>query len=62
MGPDDLLCSRNARLWKTLARANGTSQRASGGRVRETRAVGDQSSPIPERLRASLEGQFPLER
>src|SRR5512139_2304401 len=30
MEPDDLLCSRNAR-WKTpLARANGTSRRASG--------------------------------
>ena len=30
MEPDDLLCSRNARSPKTLARANGTSRRASG--------------------------------
>src|SRR5437867_6593411 len=31
-----------------------------GGRVRKSRAVGDQSAPILERLRASLEG--PLDR
>jgi len=30
MEPDDLLCSRNARLQKALARANGTFHRASG--------------------------------
>jgi len=29
-----------------------------GGRVRKSRAVGDQSAPILERLRASLEGPF----
>jgi hypothetical protein len=31
MEPDDLLCSRNAQLQQALARADGTSRRASGG-------------------------------
>jgi hypothetical protein len=35
---------------KALVRANGTSRRASGGRVRKTRAVEDQSAPIPIEL------------
>jgi hypothetical protein len=30
MEPDDLLCSRNARSKKPLARGNGTSRRANG--------------------------------
>ena len=38
MEPDDLLCSRNARPPKALARATGTSRRASGW-VEKLRAV-----------------------
>jgi hypothetical protein len=49
MEPDDLLCSRDAQSRKALARPNGTSRRASGRRVRKSRAVEDQSAPIPER-------------
>ncbi len=30
MGPADFLCSRNARTQRALARATGTSRRASG--------------------------------
>jgi hypothetical protein len=48
MEADDLLCSRNARPEKALARANGTSRRASGwAGERKLRAVEDQSAPIP---------------
>jgi len=41
MEPDDLLCSRNARPRKTLARVDGTSRRASGRAGEKVRAVGD---------------------
>jgi hypothetical protein len=59
MEPDDLLCSRNARPRKALARADGTSWEIAceasggragekylpvGGRVRKSRAVEDQST------------------
>ena len=40
MEPDDLLCSRNARPPKALARAHGTSRRAVEGGLRKLRAVG----------------------
>jgi hypothetical protein len=57
MEPDDLLCSRNARSQKALARANGTSRRASGWAwVRKLRAVEDQSAPIPEERTSELGG------
>jgi hypothetical protein len=57
MEPDDLLCSRNARPQKALARVNGTSRRVSGlWRVRKSRAVEDQSAPIPEERKSELEG------
>ena len=52
-GPDDLLCSRNAPR-TPLTRANGTSRRASGW-VRKSRAVEDQSAPIPEEKTSELE-------
>ena len=56
MEPDDLLCSRNARPPKALARANGTSRVPVGGRVKKLRAVEDQSAPIPEERKSELEG------
>jgi hypothetical protein len=42
--------------WKALARANGTSRRASGWAGEKSRAVEDQPAPIPREKRASLEG------
>jgi hypothetical protein len=41
---------------KALARANGTSRRASEWRVRKLRAVEDQSAPIPEEITSELGG------
>jgi len=72
MEPDDLLCSRNARSRKSLARVNGTSRRASGW-VRKLRAVETQSAPIPKERgqirraqsrinQATLEKQIGMER
>jgi hypothetical protein len=59
MEPDDLPCSRNARPPKALARAHGTSRRASGGRVRKLRAQWKINQPPSlKRERASLEGLF----
>ncbi len=55
MEPDDLLCSRNARPQKALARVNGTSRRVIGlWRVRKSRAVEDQSAPIPKEISSKL--------
>ena len=56
MEPDDLLCSRNARSKKPLARGKGTSRRASGGRVRKLRAVEGPSASIPEEVTSELGG------
>ena len=68
---DDLLCSRNARPPKTLARANATSWEIAcetsvgragekylpvGGLVRKSRAVEDQSATIPEEIASELGG------
>jgi hypothetical protein len=48
MEADDLLGSRNARPPKALAKANGTSRRASGwARVRKLRAVEVNQPPLP---------------
>ena len=44
-----LLCSRNARTQKALARAMARLGVPVGGRVRHLRAVEDRSAPIPER-------------
>jgi hypothetical protein len=49
MEADDLLCSRNARPQKALARVNGTSRRVSGWAGEKARAVEDQSAPILKR-------------
>jgi hypothetical protein len=49
METDDLLCSRNARPQKALARANGTARRASGW-VRRTRARKDSLSSLTVEL------------
>jgi len=60
METDGLLCSRNARPQKdgddrkALARAHGTSWRASGWAVRKLSAVEDQSAPIPEEITSEL--------
>jgi hypothetical protein len=56
MEPDDLLCSRNARHQKALARAIGTSRRASrwaGEKVARSRKS---NSPHPRRITSALEG------
>ena len=59
MEPDDLLCSRNARPEKALARANGTSLRASGWAGEKAARSGSSISPHPlKRERASLEGSI----
>jgi hypothetical protein len=47
METDDLLCSRNARLWKTLAWANGTSRRANGWAGEKVARIGRSISPHP---------------
>ena len=49
--PGDSLCSRNARSRTPLARANGTSLRASGGRVRKLRALWETARPPLQILR-----------
>ena len=52
MEPDDLLCSRNARPQKdgeALARANGTSRRASGWAGEKVVRSGRSISPHPRR-------------
>ena len=56
MEPDDLLCSRNARSKKPLARGTGTSRRASEGRVRKLRAVEGHPASIPEEVTSELGG------
>jgi len=43
--------------WKALAGANGTSRRASGW-ARKSRAVEDQSAPIPEDMTNKLGGNI----
>ncbi len=58
MEPDDLLCSRNARSDSPSPGLMARLGVPVGGRVRKSRAVEDQSAPIPERERASLEGSF----
>ncbi len=45
MEADDLLCSRNARPEKALARANGTSRRASGWAGEKVARSGRSISP-----------------
>ena len=47
MEPDDLLCSRNARSREALARANGTSWRASGWEGEKVARSGRSISPHP---------------
>jgi len=56
MEADDLLCSRNARPPKALARANGTSRRAGGRAGEKVARSGDQSAPIPEEITSKLGG------
>ena len=48
MEPDDLLCSRNVRPQKALARANGTSRRASGWEGEKAAHNGRSFSPLSE--------------
>ena len=50
MEPDDLLCSRNARSRTPLARANGTSRRASGWEGEKVARSGRSISPHPSRF------------
>jgi len=50
MEADDLLCSRNARSRKTLARADGTSRRASGWAGEKVARRGRSVSPHPWRV------------
>jgi len=72
MEADDLLCSCNARSRTPLARATGTSREieceaiggwageeylTEGGRVRKSRAVEDQSAPIPRKKTSKLGGE-----
>jgi hypothetical protein len=47
MEPEDLLCSRNARPPTALARANGTSRRASGWAGEKAARSGRSISPHP---------------
>ena len=47
MEPDDLLCSRNARPQKALARATGTSRRARGWEGEKTARRKRSISPHP---------------
>jgi len=56
MEPDDLLCSRNARSRTPPLGLIARLGVLVGGRVRRLRAVEDQSAPILEEQRASLEG------
>jgi len=56
MEPDDLLCSRNARPQKALARAKARLGVSVGGRARKPRAVEDHSAPIPEERTCKLGG------
>jgi hypothetical protein len=57
MEPDDLLCSRNTRSRTPLARANGTSRRASGWEGEKVARSGGLIRAILEQYtRASLEG------
>ena len=49
MEPDDLLCSRNARSRNALARANGTSRRASGWAGEKVARSGDCAGPLAKK-------------
>ncbi len=54
MEPDDLLCSRNARSRTALARANGTSRRASGWAGEKVARSGRSISPHPWEVTSEL--------
>jgi len=58
MGPDDLLCSRNARSRKDLARVNGTSRRASGWAGEKAARSGRSISPHPLEEEVSEHGRI----
>jgi len=62
MGPDDLLCSRNARSRTPPLGLMARLGVPVGGRVRKLRAVEDQSAPIPEGTTSELGGRIYVAR